>query len=54
MVRTRLTTDTGFDLSWGLGARYRISNRFSVRAEVERFVIDDDLNFLSAGLAWHF
>jgi len=45
----------GFDLAWGLGARYRISNRFSVRAELERFVIDEyDLNFLSAGLAWHF
>lgn len=45
----------GFDLAWGLGARYRISNRFSVRAEVERFVIDDfDLNFVSVGLAWHF
>ena len=46
---------TGFDLAWGLGARYRLHKRLSVRFEVERLVIDeDDLNFVSAGLAWHF
>ena len=45
----------GFDLTWGLGAPYRISNRFSVRFEVERFVIDIyDLNFVSGSLAWQF
>ena len=46
---------TGFDLAWGLGARYRLHRRLSARVEVERLVIDeDDLNFISAGLAWHF
>ena len=46
---------TGFDLAWGLGARYPLHRRLSVRFEVERLVIDeDDLNFVSAGLAWHF
>ena len=46
---------TGFDLAWGLGARYKLHRRLSVRFEVERLVIDeDDLNFVSAGLAWHF
>ena len=45
----------GFDLAWGLGARYPLHKRLSVRFEVERLVIDeDDLNFVSAGLAWHF
>ncbi len=45
----------GFDLAWGLGARYPIHRRLSVRVELERLVIDeDDLNFVSAGLAWHF
>lgn len=45
----------GFDLVWGVGARFRVGSRFSIRAEVERFVIDDyDLNFISAGAAWHF
>ena len=46
---------TGFDLVWGLGARYPIHRRLSVRVEVERLVIDeDDLNFVSAGLEWRF
>lgn len=46
---------TGFDLVWGFGARLRITSRFTIRAEVERFVIDEyDLNFMSVGAAWHF
>ena len=46
---------TGFDLAWGLGAQYPLHRRLSVRFEVERLVIDeDDLNFVSAGLAVHF
>ena len=46
---------TGFDLVWGVGVRIRVGSRFSVRAEVERFVIDDyDLNFMSVGAAWRF
>ena len=46
---------TGFDLAWGLGAQYPLHRRLSVRFEVERLVVDeDDLNFVSAGLAWRF
>lgn len=46
---------TGFDLVWGVGARVQVSSWFSIRAEVERFVVDDfDLNFMSVGAAWHF
>ena len=45
----------GFDLVWGAGARLRVTSRFNIRAEVERFVIDAyDLNFMSVGAAWHF
>ena len=46
---------TGFDLAWGLGAQYPLHRRLSVRFELERLVIDeDDLNFVSAGLAVRF
>ena len=45
----------GFDLIWGLGGQYPINNRFGIRAELERFVIDDyDLNFRSAGIVRKF
>ena len=45
----------GFDLLWGLGGQYPINDRFGVRVELERFMIDDyDPNYSSAGIVWRF
>ena len=47
--------DDGTDLAYGIGARLKFGS-LEVRAEYEMFDIDaaDDVDFLSAGVAWTF
>ncbi len=45
----------GSDLSWGIGADFKMSDTFTLRAELDRFSLDgDSLNLLTAGAMWSF
>ncbi|HEV3008459.1 MAG TPA: porin family protein [Burkholderiales bacterium] len=49
------TAEDGSDLSFGLGLRYSFARKWAVRAEWERFQLDDaDADLLSIGLVWRF
>ncbi len=48
-------SDSGTDLTFGVGARYDITKTVGLRGEWERFDVDDaDLNLLSFGLIFMF
>jgi OOP family OmpA-OmpF porin len=48
-------SDDGTDWVYGVGAMYRFAPNLSARAEWERYDFDnDDVDLLSAGIAWHF
>lgn len=48
-------SDDGTDWVYGVGAMYRFTPNLSARAEWERYEFDsDDVDLLSAGVAWHF
>jgi len=47
-------SDSGTDATFGVGATY-IMNRLSVRAEFERYKLDDwNIDMMSVGIAYHF
>jgi OOP family OmpA-OmpF porin len=49
------TADRGTDVSFGAGVGYSLSRNLGVRAEWERFKLDDvDADLLSIGLVWRF
>jgi len=49
------TADRGNDVAFGLGASYNLGRHFALRAEWERFKLDDtDADLLSFGLLWRF
>lgn len=51
---TKIADDDGSDVMYGIGAAYNINN-VSIRAEYERFALDDeDVNLLSVGVAYNF
>lgn len=43
----------GTDLAWGVGAQFRVWS-LSIRAEYERFEIEEGANLLSIGATWTF
>jgi OOP family OmpA-OmpF porin len=48
-------TNSGTDLFYGIGAKYALTDRVSIRAEFERFNIDsDEIDFVSAGVSYRF
>lgn len=52
-------SDDGTDLAYGVGASFRFTNSFAVRAEYETFKLDvegaePELDMISAGLEWRF
>lgn len=51
-----LTDDDGTDLTFGVGAMYRLPNDIGLRAEWDRYqdVSETDVDFLSAGLSFGF
>jgi len=49
------TAEDGSDLSFGLGLSYSFGRRWAVRAEWERFKLEDaDAELLSVGVLWRF
>ena len=49
------TAEDGNDLSFGLGLSYSFARNWAVRAEWERFKLDDaEADLLSVGLVWRF
>jgi OmpA-OmpF porin, OOP family len=49
------SSNRGRDVSFGLGAGYNLGRHLAVRAEWERFKLDDvGADLLSAGLVWRF
>jgi OmpA-OmpF porin, OOP family len=49
------TLERGNDLTFGVGAAYHFGRHLAVRAEWERFKLDDtDAELLSVGLLWRF
>ncbi len=48
-----VASESGTDVHYGVGGRFRVSNHFAVRAEWERYEIAD-LNVLSAGVEFSF
>jgi OmpA-OmpF porin, OOP family len=49
------TKDDGTDISFGLGVGYNFTRNLGVRAEWERFKLDDvDADLLSIGIVWGF
>jgi OOP family OmpA-OmpF porin len=49
------SSNRGRDVSFGLGAGYNLGRHLAVRAEWERFKLDDvGADLLSAGLLWRF
>jgi OOP family OmpA-OmpF porin len=47
--------DDGTDISFGLGVGYNFTRNLGVRAEWERFKLDDaDADLLSIGIVWRF
>jgi OmpA-OmpF porin, OOP family len=49
------TSERGNDVAFGVGAAYHFGRHFAVRAEWERFKLDDtDADLLSVGIIWRF
>jgi OmpA-OmpF porin, OOP family len=49
------TIERGNDLTFGVGAAYQFGRHLSLRAEWERFKLDDtDADLLSVGIMWRF
>jgi hypothetical protein len=45
----------GTDISFGLGVNYNFTRNLGVRAEWERFKLDDaDADLISVGIVWRF
>lgn len=45
--------ESGTDLYWGMGAGYRLAERWSLSAELQRFEFDDEpTHYLSVGVQW--
>lgn len=49
----RLTKTDGTDLAYGVGAQFRLLS-LSIRAEYERFELENSANLLSIGATWTF
>ena len=47
-------SDDGTDIMFGAGVSWNITNRFGLRAEWERFDVDEDADLLSVGIQFNF